>query len=55
MDLFFIANLIIASGGVVALLAWKQFNLMKTLSVLTLATGCLIGLVDAARAIEVII
>ncbi len=47
MDLFFFANLIIASGGIVALLTWKQFNLMKTVSVLALASGCLLGFFDA--------
>jgi len=47
MDLFFIANLIIAGGGLLALLTWKQFNLMKGLSVLALAAGCLLGFLDA--------
>ncbi len=47
MDFFFIANLIIAGGGLLALLTWKQFNLMRGLSVLALAAGCLIGFLDA--------
>jgi hydrogenase-4 component B len=47
MDLFFLANLIIASGGIIALLTWKKFNLMKTVSVLALAAGCLLGFFDA--------
>ncbi len=47
MDLFFVANLIIAAGGVVALLTWKQFTFMKAISVLALVPGCLLGLIDA--------
>jgi len=47
MDLFFFANLIIVSGGIIALLTWKQFNLMKTISVAALVSGCLIGFFDA--------
>ncbi len=47
MDLFFIANLIIVTGGVVALLTWKQFNLMKTISVLALVSGCALGFFDS--------
>lgn len=47
MGLFFIANLIIACGGVLALLTWKQFNLMRGLSTAALVGGCLIGLSDA--------
>ncbi|MCP3953289.1 MAG: hydrogenase [Desulfobacterales bacterium] len=47
MDLFFIANLIIATGGIVALLAWKQFNFMKTISVLALVSGCALGFFDS--------
>ncbi|MFH1984281.1 MAG: proton-conducting transporter membrane subunit [Pseudomonadota bacterium] len=47
MDLFFTANLIIAAGGASAMLTWRQFTLMKAISVLALAAGCLIGAVDA--------
>ena len=47
MDLFFMANLIIAAGGIFALLTWKQFNLMKIISVAVVASGCGIGCFDA--------
>jgi hydrogenase-4 component B len=47
MDLFIFANLIIAAGGIIALFTWKQFNLMKTISVAALVSGCLIGFFDS--------
>ncbi len=47
MDLFFLANLIIASGGIAALLTWQRFKLMKTISVSAIVSGCLLGFVDA--------
>lgn len=47
MDLFFTANLLIAVGGVAALLTWKQFSVMKAVSMAALVGGCLTGLVDA--------
>ena len=47
MDLFFFANLIIAAGGIAALLTWRQFHLMKTVSVVALVSGCLVGFADA--------
>ena len=47
MDLFFFANLIIATGGIAALLTWRQFTLMKTVSVAALVCGCLAGFADA--------
>lgn len=47
MDSFFLANLVIACGGVIALLTWQTFKIMKTISVLALVSGCLIGFADA--------
>ncbi|MGD9016485.1 MAG: proton-conducting transporter membrane subunit [Desulfobacterales bacterium] len=47
MTVFFAANLIIAAGGILALLTWQQFNFMKTVSVLALVSGCLLGGIDA--------
>ena len=47
MDLFIFANLIIAAGGIIALFTWKHFNLMKTISVAALVSGCLIGFFDS--------
>jgi hydrogenase-4 component B len=47
MDLFIFANLIIAAGGIIALFTWRQFNLMKTISVAALVSGCLIGFFDS--------
>jgi hydrogenase-4 component B len=47
MNLFFTANLIIAAGGIAALLTCRQFSLMKTISVAALVSGCLVGATDA--------
>ncbi len=49
MTLFFAANLIIAAGGILALLTWQQFHFMKTVSVLALVAGCLLGVFDAVE------
>ncbi|MBI9083771.1 MAG: hydrogenase [Desulfobacterales bacterium] len=47
MDFFFLANLVITCGGTAALLTRKRFKIMKTISVLALVSGCLIGFADA--------
>ena len=47
MDLFFISILIIASGGILPLLSFSQFTLMKTIGVLGISAGCGLGMLDA--------
>ncbi|MCF8067518.1 MAG: hydrogenase [Desulfobacterales bacterium] len=47
MNHFFLAILIIASGGALTLILQKQFTFMKAVGVLGISTGCLIGLIDA--------
>jgi hydrogenase-4 component B len=47
MNLFFLSILIIASGGILALLLWRQFAVMKTIGVLGISAGCFLGLIDA--------
>lgn len=47
MDLFFLSILLIFSGGIFALIFWRQFTMMKTLGVLGISAGCALGLMDA--------
>jgi hydrogenase-4 component B len=47
MNLFFIAILIIAAGGILPLLSFRQFTLMKILGVLGISIGCGLGMLDA--------
>ena len=47
MDLFFLSVLFIASGGVLPLLSYKKFNLMKVFGVLGISAGCGLGMLDA--------
>lgn len=47
MNLFFLSILLIASGGILALIFWRQFTLMKAIGVLGISAGCLLGLIDA--------
>ncbi len=47
MNLFFLSILLIASGGIFALLLWRQFMVMKTVGVLAISAGCFLGLIDA--------
>lgn len=47
MDLFFLSILIIASGGILPLLAFRQFTLMKAIAVLGIGAGCGLGMLDA--------
>ena len=47
MNLFFLSILIIAAGGILPLLSFRQFTLMKILGVLGISTGCCLGMLDA--------
>ena len=47
MNLFFLSILIIAAGGILPLLSFRQFTLMKILGVLGIGTGCCLGMLDA--------
>jgi hydrogenase-4 component B len=48
MPLFFLALILVAGGGLLPLFFWRRFVLMKTLAVLAIGAGCLLGLCDAA-------
>ncbi|RPH52648.1 MAG: hydrogenase [Desulfobacteraceae bacterium] len=48
MYLFFLSITVIVSGGVLALFLNRHFILMKSASALLIASGCLLGLCDAA-------
>jgi len=47
MNLFFLSLAIIFCGGLLSLVFWRQFALMKTIGVIGIAGGCLLGLFDA--------
>ena len=47
MNLFFLSLAIIFCGGLLSLVFWRQFALMKTIAVIGIASGCLLGLIDA--------
>jgi hydrogenase-4 component B len=47
MNLFFLSLAIIFCGGLLSLVFWRQFTLMKTIGVIGIAGGCLLGLIDA--------
>ena len=47
MNLFFLSLAIIFCGGLLSLVFWRQFALMKTIGVIGIAGGCLLGLIDA--------
>ena len=47
MNLFFLSILIISAGGILPLLTFRLFPLMKTLGVLGIGAGCCIGMLDA--------
>ena len=49
MDFFFLSILLVFSGGVFALIFYRRFPLMKTIGVLPISTGCLLGLMDAGK------
>ncbi|MBT3368860.1 MAG: hydrogenase, partial [Nitrospina sp.] len=47
MNLFFLSILLIVSGGISALVLWRQFTVMKAIGVLGISAGCFLGLIDA--------
>ncbi|MDX2452909.1 MAG: hydrogenase, partial [Desulfosarcina sp.] len=47
MNLFFLSLAIIFCGGLLSLIFWRQFALMKAIGVLAIGGGCLLGLIDA--------
>ena len=47
MNPFFLSMLVVVCGGILPLFLWRQFTLMKAVSVLAIVSGCLLGLVDA--------
>ncbi|MCB2148898.1 MAG: hydrogenase [Deltaproteobacteria bacterium] len=47
MNLFFLSILIISAGGILTLLTFRFFPLMKILGVLGIGAGCCIGMLDA--------
>jgi hydrogenase-4 component B len=48
MPLLFMSLALIVGGGILPLFLWRRFVLMKTVAVLTIGAGCLLGLSDAA-------
>jgi hydrogenase-4 component B len=47
MNLFFQSEMVIFLGGIAALLLFRQYVLMKTISVVSICIGCLIGLYNS--------
>jgi hydrogenase-4 component B len=47
MNLFFLSLAIIFCGGLLPLVFWRQFTLMKISGILAIGGGCLLGLIDA--------
>ena len=47
MNLFFLSVLLIVSGGILSLILWRQFTVMKAIGVLAISAGCFLGLIDA--------
>ncbi len=47
MNSFFLSMLVIVCGGILPLFLWRQFALMKAVSVLAIGSGCLLGLLNA--------
>jgi hydrogenase-4 component B len=47
MHLFFLPLAIILCGGFLPLIFWRHFTLMKSIGILAIAGGCLLGLIDA--------
>ncbi len=47
MNLFFLSLAVIFCGGLLSLIFYRQFNLMKTIGVLAIGGGSLLGLIDA--------
>ncbi len=47
MNLFFLSLAFIFCGGFSSLIFWRHFVLMKTIGILAIGGGCLLGLIDA--------
>jgi len=47
MNLFFLSLAVIFCGGLLSLIFYRHFNLMKTIGVLAIGGGSLLGLIDA--------
>jgi len=47
MNLFFLSLAIIFCGGLLSLIFWRQFALMKAIGVIAISGGCLLGVTDA--------
>ncbi len=47
MNHFFLSLAIIFCGGLLPLIFWRQFTLMKIIGILGIGGGCLLGLIDA--------
>jgi hydrogenase-4 component B len=47
MDFFFLSILLVFSGGIFALVFYRWFSFMKTIGVLAISAGCLIGLMTS--------
>jgi hydrogenase-4 component B len=47
MNLFFLSLAFIFCGGLFSLIFWRHFVLMKTIGILAIGGGCLLGLIDA--------
>ena len=47
MFLFFLSLAIIFCGGLLPLIFWRQFTLMKIIGIVGIGGGCLLGLLDA--------
>lgn len=47
MFLFFLAIIIIVSGGILSMIFWKQFIQTKVVGVLAISIGCFVGLIHA--------
>ena len=47
MNLFFLSLAIIFCGGLLPLIFWRHFTLMKISGILAIGGGCLLGLIDA--------
>ena len=53
MPLFFLSLTLIMGGGILPLFLWRRFIMMKTVGVLTIGAGCLLGLSDAATKLTI--
>jgi len=53
MPLLFMSLTLIMGGGILPLFLWRRFIMMKTVGVLTIGAGCLLGLSDAATKLTI--